>query len=364
MKRIWHLVKKLLKRLTRSGEAVAMSRPAAMTFMAQGSYRIVTGPAAMGKSTMMRVHAAEEMSRPGRRVMAVTASELAARQLTELPEYDPGRHFAGTARALCCSLLSPENLTTKEDILGRALTALDRHPDARTPYSVVLVDDAQNLSPSMIRLIDRITEPTGHDTTYFIDPGQAIFAFAGATTETLALLRARAGHRVMRLRERRRPIGTRTEPLTAEDAEEAVALATDLAAELFETHGGSVGLLTRTNAEALDAATRLSRRGVHHLLLTARLIAEDDPEGSPMTEPWRHWAIREADLSPTLAEGITIATAHTARDREMDRVVVLDTALPAVDGRSGLASLNPEEERRLATAASRARLTATIVTVR
>lgn len=351
MKRFWHIILDLFRRI--GGRQRRAAAPPAPSPLGEGSCRIVSGPAATGKSTMMRAQAAEEMAMQGSRVMAITSSELAATKLTALAVYRPGRHFAGTARALCCMITGREGWSADEDILGRALTALERRGDRLPRFNTILVDDAQNLSPSMIRLIDSLAAPDRCATTYFIDPGQAIFSFTGATADTLALLRARAGHRVVRLRERRRPVGHIAGTLTAADSDEAAALAATMAAEILNREGGSVGIITRTNAEAAKAAAELSRLGVHHLLLTARLVAADGEEPEASDEPWRYWAVRDADRRTTLSIGITIATAHTARDREMDRVVVLDTA----------PERTPEEQRRLTTAITRSRLSATIVTL-
>lgn len=352
MKRLWHLIRQLLRLLSPRRRATE-PEPSAVTPRREGGCRIVAGAAATGKTAMMRAQAAEEMGRPGSRVMAITASELAASPLTSLPAYQPGCHFAGTARALCCMIIGAGECSADEDILGRALTAFESRGDILPRFDTILVDDAQNLSPSMIRLIGALAHPDGCAVTYFIDPGQAIFSFAGATADTLALLRAQAGHRIARLNERRRPVGHIAATLTAPDSDGAARLAAATAAEILGREGGSVGIITRTNAEAAGAAAALSERGVGHLLLTARLTAADAEDDASSAEPWRRWAVREADLRPTPSAGITIATAHTARDREMDHVVVLATA----------SERTPEEERRLATAISRSRLSATLVTL-
>lgn len=247
--------------------------------------------------------------------------------------------------------MAPDRLSIDEDIAGETLNALDAS-GVTDLYGTVIVSEAQNLSPALIEIIDRITDRAHHSTTYFFAPRRAIFSFAGASTPTLAMLRARAGQRTVSVT-RREPSATMLRPATAPDIDNAVSMAVDTAIRLT-SHTDSAMILTRTNAEGRLASELLARKGVRHRLLTARIIAESNLAQD--AEPWRRYAIREADLAPD--EQLMIATVHTARDRSTAHVVVLDTALRRPTD-------NPaDENNRLATGCSIATATATIIRLR
>ncbi|MCM1028278.1 MAG: hypothetical protein NC342_04730 [Pseudoflavonifractor sp.] len=356
MKRLVNFFARLARRLRlrlspRRAQAAPLARDAS-----PAGYRIVAGRAATGKTSMMRAEAIAAMLRPGTRLLVITSSEHAATHLLLHEAYDPEYHFIGSYRALACRILGCHRLTTSEEVTAPALDRLDAGAGPRVPFTTILVDDAQNLSPSMIRVIDRLSDPDHHSTTYYIDQGQAIFSFLGATVETLSLLRNRAGRHVVNLRSVRRPIVMTTERLAARNVAEAVAMAANKAAELIAP-GMTVALLTRTNAEARQASLLIAQMGTPLLLLTSHLIAADSAIPSACEEPWRHYAMRQADLHELLTAGVTIATVHTARDREADHVVVLDTLIPHPT------TDTYEERRRLSTAISRARLSATLVSI-
>lgn len=349
------MIVRLVGRLA-SGRRSRFAKPAVPTGPEPG-YRIISGGAATGKSSMMEAEARAAMETPGLRMIVITSSERAARRLTALPSFSPGRHFIGSARALCCRLIPPGELTTAEDLTAPALESLDSGRSSFVPAAMVLIDDAQNLSPSMIRLVDRLTDSAIHSTTYFLDAAHGIFGFAGAGPETLSLVRSRAGLRIVRLSHPRRTVAQGAGRLTAPDIEAAVNIAVDRAISLIGPDT-TVALLTRTNAEARDAAIILSTRGIPHLLLTSRLIAADSPAPAYGQEPWRHFALRQSDLHELMDGGVTIVTVHTARDREADHVIVLDTLPTPSD-----AARRAEDTRRISMAISRGRLSATVIAI-
>lgn len=355
LSRIRNIIARLAGRLTpcRRRRIARSGPPAGLV----PGYRVVSGGAATGKSSMMEAEARAAMDIPGLRMIVITTSERTARRLTALPSFSPERHFIGSARALCCRLIPPGQLSPAEELIAPALDCLDSGRSSFLPAAMVLIDDAQNLSPAMIRLVDRLTDSSIHSTTYFLDPAHGIFGFAGAGPETLSLIRSRAGRRIIRLSSRRRPVAPGAARLTAPDARAAVTLAADRAASLIGP-GITVALLTRTNAEARDAAIILSTRGIPHLLLTSRLIAADSPAAAIGAEPWRHYALRQSDLHELMTGGVTIATVHTARDREASHVVILDTLPHPSD-----AARRAEDTRRISLAISRGCLSATVITI-
>lgn len=342
MRRLWHKVISLLRRLIRRDSPEPVPAPA------QRGYRSVTGGSAATLAAMLAAEAAEAMEQPGR-VLVVTSTEReAAAIMTSTGAFNASRHLVVSPRGLCCSLIAADRLSLDEDIAGEALNALDASGVGNI-YGTVIVSEAQNLSPALIEIIDRLTDRAHHSTTYFFAPRRAIFAFAGASVPTLTLLRARTGRRTVTV-SRREPAAVTLKPLTAPDTESAVTLAVDVATER-NAKGGSVMILTRTNAEGRLASELLARRGVAHRLLTARIVA--DSNQATDVEPWRRYAIREADLAPD--EPLMVSTVHTARDRSPAHAVVLDTARRRpVD--------NPtDENNRLSTACSLATSTATII---
>lgn len=279
----------------------------------------------------------------GRRLLVVTSSERIARELRNSPGYDPQRHLIASVRGLCLRVIPPDalpSLAAEEDITGRALTAA-LSSELRGIFPTVLVDEAHNIPPDIIRLIDTLTDTDVASTTYTLDPAQGIFDFAGAGVPTIAFIRSRAGARTIRLSKRFRPIAPVGLPVESPDI---VATAVERAAALLSPDC-EVGILTRTNAEASAVAQLLSRRGLPHRLLTSRLLATAQPL-PPGVEPWQHYATREADLCPAIPGHILVATTHTARDRMLDHVIFLDTA---------------PYPRLSAVALSRARLSAVIV---
>lgn len=345
MRRFWHKVISLLRRLT--GRAI----PAATPAPPRQGYRSVTGGSAATLAAMLAAEANEAMARPGR-VLVVTSTEReAASIMSSATAYTPLRHLVVSPRGLCCSLIPTDRLSLDEDIAGEALNALDASGTA-TSYGTVIVSEAQNLSPALIEIIDRLTDRVHHSTTYFFAPRRAIFSFAGASTSTLALLRARAGRRTVSVT-RREPSAMMLKPVTAPDTDSAVALAVESAVRLT-SNGDSAMILTRTNAEGRRASELLARKGIAHRLLTAQIVAGDDL--SQKSEPWRRYAIREADLAPD--EQLMVATVHTARDRSTAHAIVLDTAVRRPTD-------NPaDENNRLATGCSIATATATIIRLR
>ncbi len=344
----------LLRRLFGHSPGPTVATAAPLPGLPTG-HRLVTGPPASGKSSLMEADARAAMEVKGLRLIVITATERMAARLTALPSFDPARHFIGSPRALCCRLIPPGRLSTDEELTAPALEALSEGATRMTPAAMVLIDDAHNLSPTFIRLVDRLTDPLTHSTTYFTDPSQAIFGFAGAGAETLRLLRNRAGSRVITLRHPRREVAPGAARVAARDADEAIARAAEIAASLIAPEA-TVALLTRTNAEARSAALLLAMRGTPHLLLTARLVAADSPLPPGERQPWRHYALRHSDLHELLPGGVTIATVHTARDRVASHVIVLDTP-PPVDSRRA------DDSRRIATAIARATRSATIVSI-
>lgn len=346
MRRLWHKVISLLRRLTGRDRTVAVPAPV------QNGYRSVTGGSGVTLAAMLAAEANEAMARPGR-VLVVTSTEReAASIMSSAPAYTPSRHLVVSPRGLCCFLIAPDRLSLDEDIAGEALNALDASDNSTQLYGTVMVVEAQNLSPALIEIIDRLTDRTHHSTTYFFAPRRAIFSFAGASTSTLALLRARAGRRTVSVT-RREPSAMMLKPVTAPDTDSAVALAVESAVRLT-SNGDSAMILTRTNAEGRRASELLARKGIAHRLLTAQIVAGDDL--SQKTEPWRRYAIREADLAPD--EQLMVATVHTARDRSTAHAIVLDTAVRRPTD-------NPaDENNRLATGCSIATSTATIIRLR
>lgn len=345
MRRLWHKVITLLRRLTGRDRTVAAPAPS------RHGYRSITGGSAATLAAMLAAEATEAMARPGR-VLVVTSTEREAMAIMKsTPAYDSSRHLVASPRGLCCSLIAADRLSLDEDIAGKTLNALDASCVTGL-YGTVIVSEAQNLSPALIEIIDRITDRANHSTTYFFAPRRAIFSFAGASTSTLALLRARAGRRTVSIT-RREPSATMLKPATAPDLDHAVSMAVDTAIRLT-SRADSAMILTRTNAEGRLASELLARKGVKHRLLTAHIIAESNRAQD--AEHWRRYAIREADLAPD--EQLMIATVHTARDRSTAHAIVLDTALrrPAD---------NPaDENNRLATGCSIATATATIIRLR
>lgn len=353
MRRLWQRIFDWMLRHLRPGRCGSM--PSAPALVSGCTYRAVTGPAGSGKTTAM-IAEAEEAMKCGLRVMAIVSSEHVAKRLTSLPCYDPSRHFAGTPRALCCRLIPDRLLVADEDIIGIALGHIDDASNKALSFSRIFVDEAQNVSPTLIRLIDRLTDTDGHATTYFLDPAQAIFSFAGATSDTIALIRARVGNRLVRLQLRHRPAPVILPLSVAADRDEAVTMAVDTAIRL-SSRGESCAILTRTNSEAAQAYRLLEQRGITPVLLSARLLAADNPEPDSDMQRWRYYAMRRADITDTPRQGITVATAHTARDREFHHVVVLATAVmrPTDDMAA--------EHRRLSTARNRASRSAVTIEI-
>lgn len=321
-------------------------------------YRAVTGPAGSGKSTILRSEAAAVMAGPRRRMLVLTSSERIALAMTSLPGYDPALHLITTPRGLCCSLVAPGLLSTDEEMTGHALNSLDNlSPDRQPAFDTVLVDEAQNLSPAMIRMICRLAPGDSASVTYFLDPAQAIFAFAGATADTLALIRAQTGARVSRLRMRHRPMPVIRPAVECDTPGAALQAAIDLARQLRRP-GETAAILTRTNREIELLGSMLDETGEPYTALSSRLVAADTPRPVTTGPEWRHYTLRHADITPTRPDGITLSTVHTFRDRTAHHIVALcQSPLPA----------NPRdpggEQRRMTTARSRALLTATVVTV-
>ncbi len=86
-----------------------------------------------------------------------------------------------TYDALSSSVPSPSSSPSLYD-------ATLSHPQ----YSWIQVDEVQDLNPLQLAIIDLFTAP-GATVVYLGDPQQAIFSFMGAKTDTLELLRQRAG---------------------------------------------------------------------------------------------------------------------------------------------------------------------------
>ncbi|MCI9042880.1 MAG: AAA family ATPase [Muribaculaceae bacterium] len=360
-------IKKLLRRLVSGVRAKCLppppahpsggiSSPCAETTV---SYRMVTGGAGTGKSLLLKAEAAAIAKNPRRRLLVITTSEREATAIMASNIGCAGKHscFVGSARALICSLLPVHLLCADEELLPLLLDHLASVPTPDLPlYTDILIDDTQNLSPTLLRLLDRLAHPDGCRVVYFADPAQAIFGFAGAGSDTLALLRARSGTRVARLRLRHRPAPVVAEPIVTSESNHVVELAVDAATEALK-NGGSVALLTRTNAEVAEAAAILSSRDIAHTVLSARLVAVDSPVPPHDRERWRHYALRQADLTATLPDGVTVGTVHTFRDRTANHVIALDTAPFTLRGTSAKA----EDRRRIATAIARATSTAQLV---
>ena len=356
MKRLWLGIAGFLQKLFRRARVSKRTVPAKQEWE---TFRIVTGPAGTGKTAILRTEAIAVMNTdPSARILILTSSEREATSIiSSLPGYDQSRHFIGSIRALLCSLLPPSELTDSEDLVGTLLNYLDSLNSNPLPsFTHIFVDEAQNLTPAMLRIIQRLALDSRHSITCFADPAQAIFGFAGATSETLSLLRAKAGNRIVRLKIRRRPMPVIQHELIASDSLEAVELAVRRATALLRP-GETTAILTRTNNEAADADLLLNEQGIDHSLLSARLVASDNPDPSAGTPLWRHYALRFADCTPTCTGGITVSTVHTFRDRTADHVIVLDTALkhPADDPSA--------ERRRLHTGLCRATKTAVVIKI-
>lgn len=192
----------------------------------------------------------------------------------------------------------------------------------------------------MIRLIERLAVPNA-TITYYIDPAQAIFSFAGATGDTLALIRAYAGPNVMRLRLRHRPVPVINPEIVEVTPEDIADKAVGFAWQLLKD-GDSVAILTRTNAEAELTVAKLEEAEIPHVRLSARLLSASSPR-------------RESDMIEVTRDKVTVSTVHTFRDRTALHTIVYDTALrrPTDD----LAA----ERRRVATGCCRAIRSATVI---
>lgn len=279
-----------------------------------------------------------------------------AADITGFPCYDAQRHFIGTPRALCCALIPRHLLSDSEDIIGLALNTLDSRWRPLPLFSKVLIDEAQNLSPAMIRLIDRITDPDKNSTTYFINPGEAIFAFAGATSDTIALIRARCGNRIMRLSLRHRPSPVMLQPISASYSADAILKAAEEAKKMSAPEV-TMAILTRTNAEAAEVMEALQRKGIQAVLISARLIASDNPKVPKHISPFRHYSLRQSDTVNVSPGTVAVGTVHICRDRTFDHVILLATAGSTSE------VITPEEQRRLSTGRNRALRSSLTVTL-
>lgn len=317
-------------------------------------HRLVTGPSGSGKSTIIHNEAAAILKCQQTRVLVVTSSEYAARDLRSIPGYEDGDHLVTTARGLCLYLLGSSLCSVEEDLTGHLLNRLSA-PDAPPlpAFTHILVDEAHNLSPALIRVIERLAAP-GTSVSYFVDPAQAIFGFAGATSDSLSLLRALVGQNILRLTMRHRPLPVIRPEIVAHSMDHAIMKSIEVARHLL-ADGGAVAILTRTNAEASTIISLLDEMGVKSSRLSSALIAQEAPLPERDTPKWLHYSLRQADLKAVGEGMITVSTVHTFRDRTADHTVVLDTALrrPTDD----LA----EERRRISVGMSRATRSATIV---
>lgn len=316
-------------------------------------HRLVTGPAGTGKSTILRNEAAAIMKEESGRLLVVTSSERVARSLRSLPGCDDEKHLIATARGLCLYLLGPDHCRAEEDLTGHLLNRLSDSAAPPLPgFPHILVDEAQNLSPALIRVIEMLAAP-GSLVSYFADPAQAIFGFAGATSDTLSLLRALCGSNILRLSIRHRPLPVIKPEIVADTSEQVIETAVSLACDLGGVDG-SVAILTRTNAEADSVVSLLEESGIKCCRLSAALIASIKPMPEEGIPGWQHYATRQVDIA-VIDAPVIVSTVHTFRDRSADHVVVFDTSLrrPSDDPVA--------ERRRIATGISRALRSATVI---
>lgn len=317
-------------------------------------HRLVTGPAGTGKSTILRNEAAAIMKEESGRLLVVTSSERVARSLRSLPGCDDEKHLIATARGLCLYLLGPDHCRAEEDLTGHLLNRLSDSAAPPLPgFPHILVDEAQNLSPALIRVIEMLAAP-GSLVSYFADPAQAIFGFAGATSDTLSLLRALCGSNILRLSIRHRPLPVIKPEIVADTSEQVIAKAVDVASGLLKSDE-TVAILTRTNVEATSAIALLEDKGMTCCRLSAILLASTHPDPEIGVPLWRHYATRQADLEAEHPGVIIVSTVHTFRDRTAEHVIVLDTAIrrPTDD--------RVAERRRISTGLSRATRSATVI---